>query len=283
MPDLEPILQDSKYIKPEKLHQHFRPSGKYVASAHYIHVRIPFNFTDLLQTPNRIFLNYEKYTCKWPEPFKTQMKQVDEVSCSCLSDKIDNLNDLDVLPRHTTVTRTKQQFDLVTFKIATAGLTLATYNAVQIPKLESKISANEKKLDHLMDIINLHKQHFKAVDQKVNYVSNQLATMLQINRVHFAKVTDLMEQKFSATVLTSERLIHTAYNHRLAPGAHYDALLEIVKYIYEVTGKSKLFSFINEPPNLFCGNILHLLPGQKYFCPHPPCTTGFTSQPDAAV
>ncbi len=93
---------------------------------------------------------------------------------------------LDALSWHTTVTRTKRQFDIVTFSITTAGLTLATYNAVQISKLENKIAANKKKLDLLIDITSLHKQHFKVVDQKLDDISNQLATMLQVNKVHFA-------------------------------------------------------------------------------------------------
>jgi len=125
------------------------------------------------------------------------MKQVVEVSCSYITNKVNNLIDLlDALPRHTTVTRTKCQFNLVTLGIETAGSMLATYNAVQISKLEDKIAANNKKVDSLIDITNLHEKHFKAVDQKLDDISNQLATMLQISKVYFAKVTDLMEQKF---------------------------------------------------------------------------------------
>jgi hypothetical protein len=73
--------------------------------------------------------------------------------------------------------------------------------------------ANEKKLDHLIDITNLHEQHFKAVDTNLENISNHIATMLQVNKVHFAKITDLMEQKFSAAVAISEQLIHMAYSH----------------------------------------------------------------------
>ncbi len=60
---------------------------------------------------------------------------------SCLLDKFhDFMNILDALPRHATVTRTKRQFNLITFCIATGGLTLATYKAVLISK---NILANE--------------------------------------------------------------------------------------------------------------------------------------------
>ncbi len=175
VPDLELTLQDSKYFEPEKLQLHFRPSRKYAASTHYIHFRVPFNFTNLLQTP--------KYIRIWSEPFKTQVKQVVEVSRSCITDKVGNFMDLlDALPRHTTITRTKWQFDLISFGIVTANITLSTYNAIQISKLENKIAANKKKVDHLNDITNLHEKHFKAVDQKLDDISHQFATMLLITK-----------------------------------------------------------------------------------------------------
>jgi hypothetical protein len=98
------------------------------------------------------------------------------------------INIQDALPKHTTVTRTKRQFDLVTLGIATAALTLATYNTVQISKVKNKITANEKKLDHLIDITNLHKQHFKAVDTKLDDISNQLATMFKSTRSTLPKL-----------------------------------------------------------------------------------------------
>jgi hypothetical protein len=155
-----------------------------------------------LGTPDIIYTQYKKYVNIWPEPFETQMKQIIEVTFLCLLDKIHDFIDiLDALPQHTTVTRTKQQFNLVAFGIVTVGL--AMYNAVQIPKLENKINTSEKKVDHLIDITNLHEQHFKAVDQKIDDISNQLTTMLQVNKAHFTKTTDLMEPKLRAAVAIS--------------------------------------------------------------------------------
>jgi hypothetical protein len=70
---------------------------------------VPFNFTDLLDTPERIYTHHKKYVCIWPEPFKKEMKQIIEVSCECLTDRINDFIDiLDALPHHTTVTPTKR-------------------------------------------------------------------------------------------------------------------------------------------------------------------------------
>jgi hypothetical protein len=76
--------------------------------------------------------------------------------------------------------------------------------------------------------------------------------MLRVNKVHFAKMTDFMEQKFGTAVAISERLIHTAYNNRFSPGAlHHEVLLEIVKYVNEIADNSELLSFIHQPSDLF--------------------------------
>jgi hypothetical protein len=69
VPDSEPKLLDSNIIEPSKLQLLFRPSGKYVASTHYIHIRVPFNFSKLMLTPVDIFNKYHRYIEMWPEPF----------------------------------------------------------------------------------------------------------------------------------------------------------------------------------------------------------------------
>ncbi len=106
--------------------------------------------------------------------------------------------------------------------------------------LETQIVSNNKPVDHLVDIINLHENHYKAVDQKLDNFSDKLPTLLKINKVHFAKMTDILGQKFGTGVTISECLIHTAYDNCLSPGAlHHRALLEIAKYVNEIAQNSK--------------------------------------------
>jgi hypothetical protein len=84
-PQNKPSWIQHQNCKTTKLQLHFRFSRKYAASTHYIHIRMLFNFKKLLGTPDRIYAQYDKYIHIWPEPFKTQMKQVVEVSRSCLT------------------------------------------------------------------------------------------------------------------------------------------------------------------------------------------------------
>jgi hypothetical protein len=61
VPDPKPSLLDSNFVEPSKLQLLFHPSGKYAASTHFIHIRVPFNFSQLLQTPDLIFNQYHQY------------------------------------------------------------------------------------------------------------------------------------------------------------------------------------------------------------------------------
>jgi len=251
--DPELTLLDSNFIEPSKLQLLFWPSGNYTASTHFIHICIPFNFSQLLTTPDKIFQQYHNYIEQWPELFLTQTEQIAKVSRSCIADKINNfVYILDTLPHHQIVTRHKRFLNLMALGMSTAALTLSTYNSACISTLKLQITSNNKKVDHLVDISNLHEQHFKAVNQKLDDVSDKLSTMLRINKVHFAKMTDFMEQKFGTAVAISERLIHTAYNNRLSPGAlHHKVLLKIIKYVNEIADKSEMLSFIHEPSDIF--------------------------------
>ncbi len=79
------------------------------------------------------------------------------------------------------------------------------------------------------------------MDQKVDDVTLKLATLMFIKKVHFAKMTDFMEQKFGTAVTISECLIRTAYSNCLSPGVlHHDTLLEIVKYVNDITKNSDI-------------------------------------------
>jgi hypothetical protein len=80
-------------------------------------------------------------------------------------------------------------------------------------------------------------------------------------------MTDFMEQKFGTAVAISERLIHTAYNNKLSPGAlHHEALLEIVKYVNKIAANSELMSFIHQPSDLFLVETSYVYkPDEKIF------------------
>jgi hypothetical protein len=106
VPDPELRLLDANAAEPAKLQLLFRPSRKYAASTHFIHVGVPFNFSILLETPAQIFETYHTYINKWPEPFRMQVDEVADISKSCLADKLNDFtNILAALPEYEIVTR----------------------------------------------------------------------------------------------------------------------------------------------------------------------------------
>jgi hypothetical protein len=106
--DPEPRLLNANAVEPTKLQLLFRPSGKYMASTHFIHVWVPFNFSKLLETPAQIFEHYQTYINKWPEPFMMQVDEVADISKSCLAEKLNDFtNILVALPEYEVVTRDK--------------------------------------------------------------------------------------------------------------------------------------------------------------------------------
>jgi len=136
VPDPTLSLLDSNFIEPANLQLLFRPSGKYATSTQIIHIRVLFNFSQLLATPMNIFNHYHNYIEKWPEPFCTQVEEVTEISRSCIADKVNDFKDiLDALPQYEVVTRDKIFLDLVVIGMSAAALTLSTFNSTRISTL----------------------------------------------------------------------------------------------------------------------------------------------------
>jgi hypothetical protein len=145
VPDPAQTLLDSNFVEPANLQHLFRPSGKYAASTHFINIRVPFNFSQLLATPDNIFNNYHNYIEKWPKPFCTQVEEVAEISCSCIADKVNNFIDiLDALPQYKVITCDKRFLDLVDLGMSAAAFTLSIFNSARISTLETQIVANTK-------------------------------------------------------------------------------------------------------------------------------------------
>jgi hypothetical protein len=141
VPDPAPSLLDSNFVDPTNLQLLFRPSRKYAASTHFIHIRVPFNFSQLQATPMNIFNQYHNYIKKWPEPFCTQVEEVAEISRSCIADKVNDFKDiLDTLPQYEVITPDKRFLDLVALGMSVAVLTLSTFNSAKISMLESPCS-----------------------------------------------------------------------------------------------------------------------------------------------
>jgi hypothetical protein len=88
LPDPDPELINAKSLDFAKPKLFFKNIGRYSATSTYIHVRIPFNFTQILDTKNTIEHHYDLPLDKHEEPFKTIAKTTTDVSLLTISASI---------------------------------------------------------------------------------------------------------------------------------------------------------------------------------------------------
>jgi len=155
---------------------------------------------------------------------------------------------------------------LASFVAATSALSLATYNTVQISKLEMAIEAQQAKTDLLTNISKLHELHLHKLESMIDDIGGELQVVkvenlfrVKIDRVLAQVNTD--EHKLRAVVATLERIIITAFNQRLAPGAlSSDVLHQIIYHINNIANKNNHFhKFVHEPADLYKleGSFIH--------------------------
>jgi hypothetical protein len=120
--------------------------------------------------------------------------------------------------------RHPHQWDIASFVAAMAALSLATYNTVQISKLETAIEAQEAKTDLLTDIAKLHEQHLHQLHGLIHGIGKELQVVklqhtfqIRVDRIVAQILSD--DSKLRAVITTFERIIITAFNKKLAPGA----------------------------------------------------------------
>jgi hypothetical protein len=156
------ILIDSIFSQPDKLQLRFRPMGNYTASTFISHVRIPFDYSNLLQLQSKMIERMDRCIPDL-DRFKFNLDQYNratlistfELYKSDINQVFKLFKDLLASLPHVPE-RQRQQWDVASFVVATSALTLSTYNTVQISKQESKIEAQQQKTDLLTDIIKIH-------------------------------------------------------------------------------------------------------------------------------
>jgi len=88
----DPELINAKSLDFTKPKLFFKNIGRYVATSTYIHVRIPFNFSQILDTKSTIKQHYNVLLDKHEEPFKTIAKTTMDVSLITISTSIEDFH-----------------------------------------------------------------------------------------------------------------------------------------------------------------------------------------------
>jgi hypothetical protein len=133
-PDLELINAKSfNFMKPKLFFKNIR---RYVATSTYIHVQIPFNFTQILNTKNIIEQHYEMLLDKHVEPFKTIAKTTTDVSLLTISASIEDFQDvIKTLPQTTEINLPGRPKRFVAIGLAIPAMAMSSFNAYRITQL----------------------------------------------------------------------------------------------------------------------------------------------------
>jgi hypothetical protein len=152
--------------------------GKYAASTFMSHIRIPFNYSGLLNLQHKLndrldgfFDTISKWNFKSSDYEQSTLNSTFQLYRGNTEEIFKLFNDLLVSLPHFPAQQ-QRQWDVVSFLEVTSALTLATYNMVQISKLEATIEAQQKKTDPLTDITKLHEQHLHKLDEMVDDIGN---------------------------------------------------------------------------------------------------------------
>jgi hypothetical protein len=104
LPDPDPELINAKSLDFAKPKLFFKNIGRYAATSTYIHVRIPFNFSQILDTKATIEQQYQVLLDKHQDPFKTIAKTTTDVSLLTISASIEDFQDvIKALPQTTEI------------------------------------------------------------------------------------------------------------------------------------------------------------------------------------
>ncbi len=128
---------------------------------------------------------------------------------------------------------------------------------MQISKLETAIEAQQAKTHLLTDNSKLHERNLHKLESMIADIRDELQVVkvenlfrVKIDRVLAQENTD--EHKLRALVATFERIIITAFNQRLAPGAlSSDVLHQIIFHINDIAAKNHFHKFVHEPADLY--------------------------------
>jgi hypothetical protein len=151
----------------------------------------------------------------------------------------------------------RRQWDVASFVAASSALTLSTYNTVQISKLETAIEAQKQKTDLLTDIVKIHEQHLHQLDRMIDDIGREIQVLKVQSGLHFSIDKAIAQvisdtNKLRAVVAIFERVIHSAFDQKLAPRAlSVDVLETILHHIKDMAASNKFHNFIHQPSDLY--------------------------------
>jgi len=150
------------FVKPKLF---FKNIGRYAATSTYIHVWIPFNFSQILDRQQTIKNTYSKPLAKHEEQFRSIAKSTTDVSLMTIAASI---KDFKAFPQMTEISAPGRPKHYIALGLSIAVMTMSSFNAYRITQLNSEITTLKLKIDLLMDISHLRDAHLHHLEDQID-------------------------------------------------------------------------------------------------------------------
>jgi hypothetical protein len=230
----------------------FQPAGYCAYDTHYLNIRLPIPlrpiFDSIINTKHLIETKDSYY---FQEP--VEKIQLDaRAAIASIESNFENV--LATMPQHQVnpSTREARFLDLLGGGLGISGIALGVFNTVKLQGMDAQISKLDEELTLLKDITQIHDNHLKNLDQRVE-LHNQMFSELQDNNpaeyqsLYHTAITHI---KKSTRLVTSA--ISHAQRHRLAPGVFSSESLEaVVDHTEQVAKDNNYLNFVHHTSDLF--------------------------------
>jgi len=143
----------------------FKNIGRYAATSTYIHVWIPFNFSQILDRQQTIKNTYSKLLAKHKEQFRSIAKSTTDVSLMTIAASI---KDFKAFPQMTEISAPGRPKHYIALGLSIAVMTMSSFNAYRITQLNSEITTLKLKIDLLVDISHLRDAHLHHLEDQID-------------------------------------------------------------------------------------------------------------------
>ena len=273
-----PYAADNKFENKAEVHSvKFHPAGKYAATTHYLHIRLPIHMKPILESmdnfsskiqPNQSVQKRSVLTLisklyhapstsdKIKDPKKAAKQKgypaLQKQALAAMTSTKRDLEDLlSALPENpVTPNHLKKRF--LSVILGLSGVAFSIYNGVQIQHLDARMANSEEGITLLKDITQLHEDHLKLLDDKIRLQDELLWEMKNNNpTLHYSiyKAANLaVEQQVDAV----RAAISGALQHRLAPGVYNEEALEsVLAYTQQVCLENNFHNLIHHTSDLY--------------------------------
>ena len=230
----------------------FNPIGKYVTNVHFIHVRIPIHFLDIIndqvyfqQAVNEIRRRYQVSAQLENVEYIIKMKQtsIDTIHANLL-DLLNNMP-IDYTPNN----RKQRFFDLL---FGLTGTIFGISNQIQISHINTQIASMQHNMDQMVDIQQLQENHLHKLDLQMKNID----TIIQDFLIHDpAKINAFLDGHIflSLDIFTKiSAVISQMQLRRLSPLLLSSQTLDKLRaHIFQVARTNQMKSFVTRNSDFF--------------------------------